>query len=76
VRRVAERRITYISRQLEALGWDPARALERAVLMYYVYCGYLRMAHVAPQVLTEDARRRRVELVFDALAAGALPRAT
>ncbi len=76
VRRVAERRITYISRQLEALGWDPASALDRAVLMYYVYTGYLQMAHVAPQVITEDARRRRVELIFDALAAGAPPRAT
>jgi AcrR family transcriptional regulator len=76
VRRVADRRITYISRQLEALGWDPGSALDRAALMYYVYIGYLQMAHVAPQVITEDARRRQAELVFDALAAGALPRAT
>lgn len=76
VRRVAERRITYISRQLETLGWDPASALDRAVLMYYVYTGYLQMALVAPQVITEGARRRQAELVFNALAAGALPRAT
>jgi hypothetical protein len=28
------------------------------------------MTHVAPQVISGDAQRRRVELVFDALAAG------
>jgi AcrR family transcriptional regulator len=72
VRRVAERRIAYIARQLEALGRNPADALDRAVLMYYMYVGYLQMTHVAPQMINGDARRRRVELVFDALAAGEL----
>jgi AcrR family transcriptional regulator len=72
VRRVAERRIAYIARQLEALGRKPADALDRAVLMYYMYVGYLQMTHVAPQMINGDARRRRVELVFDALAAGEL----
>jgi AcrR family transcriptional regulator len=70
VRRVTERRIAYISRQLQALGRSPADALDRAVLMYYVYVGHLQMTHVAPQVTSGDAQRRRVELVFDALAAG------
>jgi AcrR family transcriptional regulator len=73
VRRVVERRITWISRQLEALGRDPGDALDRAVLLYYVYVGYLQMAHVVPLVVSGDARRRHVELVFDALAAGDLP---
>jgi AcrR family transcriptional regulator len=72
VRRVAERRIAYIARQLEKLGRDPADALDRAVLMYYVYVGYLQMTHVAPQMINADAQQRRVELVFDALAAGEL----
>jgi len=72
VRRVAERRIAYISRQLEALGRIPADALDRAVVMYYVYVGHLQMTHVAPQIANGDAQRRRVELVFDALAAGEL----
>jgi AcrR family transcriptional regulator len=72
VRRVAERRIAYISRQLQALGRSPADALDRAVLMYYVYVGHLQMTHVAPQMINGDAQRRRVELVFDALAAGEL----
>jgi AcrR family transcriptional regulator len=67
VRRVAERRIAYISRQLEALGWDQGQALDRAVLMYYVYVGHLQMTHVALPVISGDARRRHVELVFDAL---------
>jgi AcrR family transcriptional regulator len=73
VRRVAERRISYISRQLEALGWPSDDALDRAMLMYYVYVGYLQMAHVAPEVIGGDARRRQVELTFAALAAGELP---
>jgi len=75
VRRVAGRRISYISQQLEALGWDPGEALDRAVLMYYVYTGYLQMTHVAPDMISGDARRRHVELVFDALTAGELPAA-
>jgi AcrR family transcriptional regulator len=73
VRRVAERRITYIAEQLEKLGWDPADALDRAVLMYYVYVGHLQMAHVTPQVLNDGARQRHLELVFDTFAVGELP---
>ena len=75
VRRVAGRRISYISQQLEALGWDPSEALDRAVLMYYVYTGYLQMTHVAPDMISGEGRRRHVELVFDALTAGELPAA-
>jgi len=74
VRRVAERRITYISQQLEALGWDRGQALDRAVLMYYVYVGHLQMTHVAPDVISREARQRQIELVFDALVAGGRPR--
>ena len=70
VRRVTERRIGYISEQLQALGHSPADALDRAVLMHYVYVGYLQMTHVAPQMINSDAQRRRVELVIEALAAG------
>jgi hypothetical protein len=40
------------------------------VLMYYVYVGHMQMTHVAPDVISRDARRRQAELVFDALAAG------
>ena len=71
VRRAAERRITYISQQLEALGWTRADAHDRAVLLYYIYVGYLQMAHVAPEVISggDGDRRRQAGLVFDALAA-------
>ena len=73
VRRVAERRITYIAEQLEKLGWDAGEALDRAVIMYYVYVGYLQMAHVTPHVISDGARRRHLELVFDVFAAGEVP---
>jgi len=74
VRRAAERRITYIARQLEAMGWGREDAHDRAVVLYYVYVGYLQMAHVAPEVISgEDARRRQADLMFDALAANEPP---
>jgi AcrR family transcriptional regulator len=73
VRRVAERRITYIAEQLEKLGWDSGEALDRSVLLYYVYVGYLQMAHVAPHVISDAARQRHLGLVFDALVAGEPP---
>jgi AcrR family transcriptional regulator len=69
VRRVAERRITYIAEQLEKLGWDSADALDRAVLLYYVYVGYMQMSHVTPHLISDATRRRHVDLAFDAFAA-------
>jgi AcrR family transcriptional regulator len=75
VRRVAERRITYIAEQLEKLGWDAGDALDRSVVMYYVYVGHLQMAHVTPQVISDDAQQRHLELVFDVFAAGERRRA-
>jgi AcrR family transcriptional regulator len=68
VRRVAERRITYIAEQLEKLGWDASEALDRAVVLYDVYVGYMQMAHVTPNLVTEAARRRQLDLVFNAFA--------
>lgn len=67
VRRVAERRITYIAKQLEKLGWNAATALDRALLLYYVYVGYLQLTHVAPRMIDKVARVRQMELVFDSL---------
>jgi AcrR family transcriptional regulator len=57
VRRVAKRRIGYIAQQLEKLGWDQGEARDRSVVLYYVYAGYLQMAHVAPDATGDDARR-------------------
>ena len=73
VRRVAVRRIAYIAEQLEKVGWDSDDALDRAVVLYYIYVGYLQMAHVAPHVISDDGRRRHLDLVFDALVAGEVP---
>ena len=73
VRRAADRRIAYIAEQLEKLGWDSDDALDRAVVLYYIYVGYLQMAHVAPHVISDDSRRRHLDLVFDALVAGEVP---
>ena len=70
VRRVAERRITYIAEQLEKLGWDATEALDRAVVLYDVYVGYMQMAHVTPHLVGAAARRRQLDLVFNAFASG------
>ena len=69
VRQVAHRRITYIARQLEALGWDSVDAVDRAVLLSYVYVGYLQTTHILPNVVSRATRRRHVELVFESLVA-------
>jgi AcrR family transcriptional regulator len=68
VRRVAERRITYIAEQLEKLGWGATEALDRAVVLYDVYVGYMQMAHVTPHLVSDAARRRQLDLVFNAFA--------
>ena len=70
VRRVAERRVAYIARQLEALGHDPQDALDRALLLHHVYAGYLQMSQVAPDLMTDHARRRHLELLLDAVVGG------
>jgi AcrR family transcriptional regulator len=75
VRRVAERRITYISDQLEAMGREPGDARDRAVLLAYLYVGHMQLAHIAPNVIRADARQRQVELVYNALVVGVPARA-
>jgi AcrR family transcriptional regulator len=67
VRQVVERRVKYMAGQLEALGWPPVAALDRALLLSYLYFGYLQMAQTMPSLTTKDARRRRAALAFDRL---------
>jgi AcrR family transcriptional regulator len=67
VRRVAERRIAYIAHQLEMMGWGPAAARDRTAILYYVYVGYLYMAHVTGHAMDERARQRQVDLMFKTL---------
>jgi AcrR family transcriptional regulator len=76
VRRVADRRIGYIAQQLEKLGWEQGEALDRSVVLYYIYAGYLQMAHVAPDVTGDDARRRHVSLILATLVADPSQRST
>jgi uncharacterized protein (DUF952 family)/AcrR family transcriptional regulator len=69
---VTQRRIDWMAQQLEALGRPPADALDRATLLSCIYVGYLQTTHVAPNVISEDAQRRRrlVELAFANIIAG------
>jgi AcrR family transcriptional regulator len=75
VRRVAQRRITYIAEQMQTLGYDHAEAQDRAVVLYCIYVGYLQMAHVTPEVADDDARQRYVQLILGTLAVGRRPAA-
>ena len=56
-------------RQLEALGWKPIDALDRAVLLSYLYVGHAQTTDIAPDVIAKDARRRHVEVIFESLVA-------
>jgi len=67
VRQVARRRMEYIAEQLESIGWQPAEASDRAVILSCLYVGYLQTAHVAPSVMGNEARRRHAEIAFDSL---------
>ena len=69
MRRVAQRRIEYLTDQLEALGWGPEEARFRAMLIGYVYIGRIQMAHIMPRIDAKD-RHRHAELVFNTLVAG------
>lgn len=71
IRRVTERRITYLAKQLEALGWEPGEARDRALLIAFVYVGRMQMAHIAKPSDTK-ARQRQVQLVLDALVGGSV----
>ncbi|HEX2295655.1 MAG TPA: TetR/AcrR family transcriptional regulator [Actinomycetota bacterium] len=69
MRRVAQRRIGYLADQLQALGWTPAEARDRAVLIAYLYVGNMQLAHLAPRLVDARAHRRQAEIVYDALIA-------
>ena len=69
VRRVAERRISYIADQLMKLGWSRREARDRAVHLYFLYVGHLQTTHVIPELVDAPARRRALKLVFDGFVA-------
>ena len=64
---MVEHRVRYMARQLEALGWEPVPALDRALVLSYLYVGYLQMAQVTPSLTTREARQRHVVLAFESL---------
>ena len=70
LQRVTQRRLRYLADQLEAVGWDPDEAHDRAILIGYVYVGSMQMSHAAPKLTDPSTRSRRVELVFNTLVAG------
>jgi hypothetical protein len=49
---------------------DHGEAQDRAVVLYYIYVGYLQMAHVTLDVAGDDTRQRHVDLILATLAAG------
>jgi AcrR family transcriptional regulator len=67
VRHVVDRRVKYMARQLEAIGWQPVAALDRALLLSYLYVGSLQMAQVTPSLTTKEARQRHAVLAFESL---------
>jgi AcrR family transcriptional regulator len=70
VRKVTKRRIEYMAQQLQRLGWEQVEAVDRAVVLSYVYSGHLQMTHLTPNAVSGNTRRRHVELIFDSLVAG------
>ena len=70
LQRVAERRIQYLTEQLEALGWEPDEARDRAILIAYIYIGAMQMTQAAPKLADPNTRHRRSDLTFNTLVAG------
>ena len=70
VRRVARRRLAWFREQLEAIGWSPTEAEDRAVLFCYIYVGNMQILHLKPRVSTVADRARQVDLMFDFLVSG------
>ena len=65
LRRVSERRISYLEECFRALGLAPEEACQRALLAYTAYVGTLRLAREAPDRMPrgEDGRAYRRHLV-------------
>lgn len=59
MRRVTDRRISYMARVFEELGLAPATARSHALIAYNAYLGYLQLAHAAPEVLPRGRAARK-----------------
>jgi AcrR family transcriptional regulator len=72
VRKVSERRTSYMAKQFELLGCSSEEALDRALLVGYLYLGLLQSRQVLPELVKGEARQRQALLAFEALV-GASP---
>ncbi|MER7108471.1 TetR/AcrR family transcriptional regulator [Streptomyces sp. NPDC000229] len=54
LRRVTERRIGYVARLFEDLGFPPPTAARRGLLAYTSYLGHTQLAHAVPETLPSD----------------------
>ena len=75
MRRVAERRITYMAEQFEAMGWSSRDALDRALLIYYLFVGRLQTRHISPPGIDETVPQRFADLLSKIVVAAPMPRA-
>jgi AcrR family transcriptional regulator len=66
LQRVTQRRIDYLARLFQELGFTRAAAKRRAVLSHAIYLGQAQLMRSSPEVLPGSAAARRV-LLDDAL---------
>ncbi|HUG86321.1 MAG TPA: TetR/AcrR family transcriptional regulator [Euzebya sp.] len=71
MRRITERRITYVASLFSQMGLPAEAARHRALFAVSAYLGHLQLAHVAPEVLPTDtsAWARHLDRLIDALVA-------
>lgn len=51
LRRVAARRVEYVTQLYRALGFTAEQARRRALLAFCAYLGHLQLAHAVPELL-------------------------
>ncbi|NED98555.1 TetR/AcrR family transcriptional regulator [Phytoactinopolyspora halotolerans] len=62
MRRVTERRVSYVASLFEELAVPPAEARRRALLAVSVYLGHIQFAHAAPDTLPTDPDEWRLHI--------------
>ncbi len=68
LRRVSERRLTYLTTLFTELGLSPARARDRGLLAYSAFLGHAQLAHATPELLPQGrAFAIHVGRIVDAL---------
>ncbi|WP_246843511.1 TetR/AcrR family transcriptional regulator [Allokutzneria sp. NRRL B-24872] len=72
LRRVTERRVDYIAEIAREIGFSPAKARRRALVVYSTYLGHAQLVRMSPAVLPETRAAQRVYLdeMVEVLSAG------